>query len=334
MHYQVEQSTFGKFPVTSVKDTQTGAELRFSHQGALLLNYWIPLKEKLYDIIDGFATPEELETQGGARMVIMAPFANRIPEGTYTFNGETHTIVPVNPLYQKVRHGFLKDIEFNLSVAKEFNHSFVIEFTSSDIRPGKFPGYPFSLDVFVRYIWSGKKLTIEVGGLNAGDKPLPFWVGWHAYFKPSPNGVDDLELSLPAQTLIKADSNEIPLPGNEAYVPVDHFPDKDFRKVPFRKINKQAFDLCYGHLDKDHEGWSTCRLFAPDTGIQISMFQESGFVVLFTGDTLKYRPRNSVAIEPMQCPTNAFNREDCQAEITLQPGQSTRYIFGMTYQVK
>jgi galactose mutarotase-like enzyme len=66
--------------------------LRSHWKGRLYLNFTIPLNEVPFNVIDGFATPEEFKAARGARCWIMAPFANRIPEGKYSVKGKDYQL--------------------------------------------------------------------------------------------------------------------------------------------------------------------------------------------------------------------------------------------------
>jgi aldose 1-epimerase len=53
-------------------------------------------------------------------------------------------------------------------------------------------------------------------------------------------------------------------------------------------------------------------------------------VHVFTGDTLARDRRRSVAIEPVEVPTNAFNDPSQADAIRLEPGRSRTFSFGVT----
>ena len=63
--------------------------------------------------------------------------------------------------------------------------------------------------------------------------------------------------------------------------------------------------------------------------MKITVFQERGLMHVFTGDTLGRRPRNALALEPIEVLTNAFNRPECRDAITLAPGAERSFRFGV-----
>lgn len=49
---------------------------------------------------------------------------------------------------------------------------------------------------------------------------------------------------------------------------------------------------------------------------------------VFTGDTLPRDQRTSVAIEPVEAMTNAFNRPEFASAIEITPGETRRFRCG------
>lgn len=52
---------------------------------------------------------------------------------------------------------------------------------------------------------------------------------------------------------------------------------------------------------------------------------------VFTGDTLARDRRRSIALEPVETPTNAFNQAELADAITLQPGETRSFRFGVRF---
>lgn len=52
---------------------------------------------------------------------------------------------------------------------------------------------------------------------------------------------------------------------------------------------------------------------------------------VFTGDTLARDRRHSIALEPVETPTNAFNHQELADAITLQPGETRGFRFGVRF---
>jgi len=63
--------------------------------------------------------------------------------------------------------------------------------------------------------------------------------------------------------------------------------------------------------------------------MQLAVRHDGGLVHVFTGDTLARDRRASVAIEPVEVLTDAFNRADCATAIRLEPGERRAFRFGV-----
>jgi aldose 1-epimerase len=63
--------------------------------------------------------------------------------------------------------------------------------------------------------------------------------------------------------------------------------------------------------------------------VGIAVWQERGMMHAFTADTVTRDVRGSVALEPMECMANAFNRPECADTIRLMPGAERRFRCGV-----
>jgi aldose 1-epimerase len=139
--------------------------------------------------------------------------------------------------------------------------------------------------------------------------------------------VDDWQLQIPAQTLIRTDATLIALPGAAAYVPLDDAPALDFREP--RLIGDSNLDQGYTDLEADADGRIRTRLRDPSSGLGIAVWQERGVMHAFTADTVSRDMRRAIALEPMECMADAFNRPECAPAIRLEPGAEHRFRCGV-----
>ncbi len=329
--YKFSESVFGIYKTIILSDEQEGNNLEVTLHGGTPLRFKINLTGKPIDILDGFATAEELSAAKGARCWIMMPFANRIPGGTYIVNGTKYFLDPVPPR-NEVIHGFTSYETFavkEINITGNFIEAVLI---FNKIRPGVFKGYPFSLDIELKYKLEPDKLTITVTANNSGKETAPFAPGWHPYFKTSEQGIEDLVFTLNADKIILLNDKNIPLDGNKAFANLNDFPMLDFRESILktkRKINGRVLDNCFSNLKIEEDGYSRASIFNPDNELKITMFQKDGVTLAFTGDTLAQRKRNSIAIEPMKFITNAFNRNELTEEVLIKPGEKSEFEFGV-----
>jgi aldose 1-epimerase len=255
----------------------------------------------------------------------MAPFAGRVADARYRFDGRNHDLQPgVAPGERESRHGFVRDADFTIAalIADSVSARTTL---STSIR--RLPGYPFAIDLAVSMTLDAVGLSVEAQMRNGGDEPAPCFFGWHPYFRVSDGGVDDWMLEIPARTLIRTGADLIALPGDAAYVPLDDAPALDFRRS--RLIGGSTLDQEYGDLIADSDGRFRTRLTDPSTGFGITVWQERGVMHAFTGDTLKRDARRAIALEPMECIANAFNRPEWADSIRLAPGALRIYRCGI-----
>jgi len=334
--FELKEAALGKFKTIQLIDNETRTKFEVALKGATPLSFDTHFDGKFFSVLDGFLTAEELDKGSGARNWIMTPFANRIRNGKYFFNGEEYQMQPVPPR-NYVIHGYTSHELFeidNVETEKEF---IKVALLNKSIRPYVYKGYPFSLDVRVTFILSGAKVTINVAGKNTGCKPLPFFCGWHPYFKTSDKGIEHLILTVDAQSNILMDNNYLPLDGDETYSLINDFPKLNFlSRTPQveRTINGRIIDNCFAKLKFDDEGIARSFLFDPENNLEITLFQKGGVTLVFTGDTLKERKRKSLAIEPMQSLTNTFNRSELIDQFTIVSGNEKSFYIGFVVKRK
>ncbi|TFB74991.1 aldose 1-epimerase [Cryobacterium glaciale] len=301
-----------------------------SLRGAALLSWRVRTGGGDLDLIDGYRTSSEIDEQAGCRSAIMAPFTNRIEGGQFTFEGQRATFpVGESPFDDGVvLHGLARFLDFSVAEVVHDKDATIIVFRNSEIRPNKFPGYPFAIDLAVRYTFGVYELAIDVIGTNVGASTAPFSAGWHPYFRIDDTPLELLELEIPAATRVATDENLLPLPGAAAYVPLGGASDVfDFTHP--RYIGDQMIDSCYVDVRPSPDGRVHTTLTDPARGLGLDVWQERGGVHAYTADALERDPRRSLAIEPVEVITNAFNRSDQSAAIRLEPGETRTFRFGV-----
>lgn len=330
--YTVKEGSFGTYKTVILEDTVTGSRAEIALRGATLLNYNIPLNGTLFNIVDGYATPAELEEQSGARSCIMAPFSNRIENGTYLFNDTEYKMInPVDPK-REVIHGFARVINFKLKDSAE-NDQFAEAVLYSDyIRRGSFQGYPFCIDMYVKFTLQENRLSLEVTGTNVGIEDTPFGCGWHPYFKTTDNGIDHLVLNVPADYVVEVDEKLIPLEGLKAFKQVKEKPEADYlpsNRDENNTIGTREVNFCYSGLVADKDGYIRTSIKDPQNGLKVTVLQNEGVVYAFSGDGTRHRPRKAIALEPVEYITNSYNRPELIEKLTIKPGESKTFKFAV-----
>ena len=88
-------------------------------------------------------------------------------------------------------------------------------------------------------------------------------------------------------------------------------------------------DNGYAGLSADRDGRIRTRLGDPSSPFSLGVWQERGVMHAFTGDTLGRGARSAIALEPMECMADAFNRPDCASAIRLEPGAERVFQCGV-----
>lgn len=314
--------------IAGVTVSGNGFTAEVAYEGATLLS-WRPVSTdggEGENLVDGYSTPAEMQSHNGVRNGILAPFTNRIPDGQFSFDGQAHRIEPVLAHEDLVFHGFARALPFALTQSFEEHGAHTLVFRA-EIAPADFEGYPYRLAIEVEYRFAGHEVTIDIRGINRDDRPLPFAAGWHPYFRlPGTTSIDDLLLTLPSRTAIETDEDLIPLRGAQGGMV-----KRDDTGLLYAPLSGHVLDVCFTDLIASENGLYETRLENRHDGSSLTVWQERGHMHVFTGDTLARGRRQSIALEPVETPTNAFNQPELADAITLQAGETRSFRFGVRF---
>jgi aldose 1-epimerase len=264
------------------------------------------------ELLDGY--PADGRITSGRGQVLM-PWPNRIEDGAYEFDGQTHQL-PLDELpARNAIHGLVRWARWRV---REREQSRVV--LEHVLHPR--PGYPFTLQLSVEYVLSDAGLSVSATATNAGPDSCPYGCGFHPYLTVGTPTVDSVVLTAPGRTVLSSDERGIPTRRSD--VSGTEF---DFREP--RAIGASRLDHCFTDLDRE-DGIARVELCAPDDEAAATLWLDDayGYVMLFTGDPLPDVARRSLAVEPMTCPPNAFRTGE--ALIRLEPGGSVTSTWGIT----
>ncbi len=321
MPFTISETTFGSLSALAIEGD--GMRALVTRRGATLIEWAVDGVE----LVDGYVDEQEFADQAGMRSAIMAPFSNRIRSGRYAFEGRQIDFHDEAPEQSRgtVLHGLLRTVDFEVAVETTGESSATVRFETTALRPGAFPGYPFSVDVAVEMTFHSLGIDVVIEATNVGDTVAPFASGWHPYFRIGDARLDDLVVRVPAATRVVPDADLIPLDGSAAFAPV--VGSFDLREA--QAINGTKLDVAYLDLEFGADGRAHTTLTDPDSGRSIDAWQESGLMHVFTADGVT-RPRTSLAMESVEVMTNALNRPDQAKAIRLEPRQHRAFRFGIT----
>jgi galactose mutarotase-like enzyme len=104
----------------------------------------------------------------GKHSPILFPIVGTLKNNTYKVN---------NSEYQLPRHGFARDMNFELIDKKEDSVTFSIQSSAETLKV-----YPFNFELQIHYSLDEKKLNIEYKVINKNQSKLPFSIGAHPAF--------------------------------------------------------------------------------------------------------------------------------------------------------
>jgi aldose 1-epimerase len=264
------------------------------------------------ELLDGFPAGEP-PTSG--RGQVLAPWPNRLEDGSYDFGGKRLQLPLTEPEHGNAIHGLVRQATW--SVADVAADRTALEYV---LEPQ--PGYPFTLALTIEYALSAAGLRVTTTARNVGTEPCPFGSGQHPYLTLGTPTVDTLRLRVPAGVVGFSDERGLPVRS----AAVDGT-DYDFRAG--RPIAGTVLDNAYTDLERDVDGRARVLLddSAAGAGLTLWVDESYPYLMVFTGDPLPDVARRSIAVEPMTCPPNAFRTHD--SLIALQPGEWSVSAWGI-----
>lgn len=237
----------------------------------------------------------DAEISPGAAGITLAPWANRIEDGVWHLDGKKQQLDITEVSRNNASHGLLRNAAYGL--VDESQYSVTLEATV-------FPqhGYPFLVRHRVQYLLA-EDLGLEVRQtlLNDSNAPAPFVLGAHPYLRLGEADMEDLTLTVAADTRLVTDARLIP----RSSEPVSG--DSDLRAG----LRVGDLDIDVALTDLAFDGGSARHALTASDGRSVTLWQDEscGYVHVFVTTQLPGRAK-AVAIEPMTGPANAFNSGD------------------------
>lgn len=248
----------------------------------------------------------------GAHGAVLAPWPNRIEDGSYTWEGETHVLPITEAARHTALHGLVMQHDWHLEATESTAH------LHTSLEPQS--GYPFHLDLSVTYTLSENAIEVNFTARNRGDHAAPFGVGFHPWLAAGPGGIEAARLRVDADSWIVL--NERLLPTGESAIP----DQLDFREL--RPINDTVLDHAFGCARRDPAGKSWVVLDRAD-GYSAAVWMQAPLDVWQIYTDPGPFPRGGIAIEPMSCAANAFNTGD--RLYRLEPGAAFHAHWGISF---
>ncbi|MGO1422196.1 MAG: aldose 1-epimerase family protein [Brachybacterium sp.] len=231
------------------------------------------------------------------RGAIVAPWPNRIGDGTYTWDGQEIRTALTEPERGNALHGLVCFQAFSPTALSE--DELVLR---TELFPS--PGYPFHLLLTVHYALDPQEgLTTTVTARNLGAQDAPYGVCPHPYLVAGTEPLDTWSLQVETGTVLTVTEDRL-LPTGTA--PVTPGGDFDFRTA--KTLGPLFIDHAFTDLGRDGQGRVVVSVSAPGgTGVELTAGPECPWLQIHTGD--RPEPENNrrgLAVEPMTCPPDAF----------------------------
>lgn len=291
--YRQTVEKFGNFSLIKISNGVNEIAL-VPEYGGHLIELNMIVNGELTNVLDSYNTPEALVEQDYYKNSFLLPYPNRLKDGIYSFNGNTYRF-PINDKgTQNSLHGF-KDF-YKMSVENVVTEENYASITLKSDYQGQNPAFPFPFEFKITYTLKGyNELICSVDLYNPTTEAMPIGFGWHPYFKLGNLPVEELELQMPTVYQVEIDDRMLP---TGELIPVGDY-------QMFTNLTGKNFDTCFKAIDGN---LSKITVNAPSINTKLSYWQENKAFPYF--QIFIPPKRKSIAIEPMTCNVNAFNRPD------------------------
>ncbi|MFD0988876.1 aldose 1-epimerase [Mariniflexile jejuense] len=211
---------------------------------------------------------------------ILFPFANRIKDGIYSFEGNQYQF-DVNEIgNNNALHGLVFNKTFKI---KEQNATDTFaSVTLIYVEKNESKGFPYTYTIHLKYTLTETGLDLKVLVTNTDTKPFPFTLGWHPYFSSS--DLFNSTLNFDSDTQLVFDDKCITTG------------TKTIENEPIFEIKDKKLDDCF-ILNNNQIQFNT-----PNYKLQIASSSNENFLQIYTPPKA-----NVIAIEPTTGVSDSFN---------------------------
>lgn len=290
-----------------LQDSETGVSADILPEfGALLDGLSITLGGTSINVIDNYGSRENLlaDLASSYKSSKLSPFACRIRNGQYTFEGKDYEFQTKFPDGSAI-HGLLYNKPFTVANTAAIDRHAVVELHYRYDQEDK--GFPYSYTCEVVYTLSRNTLKLETTVTNQSEKRMPLTDGWHPYFRL--NGkVNDWKLQFNGNGMVEFDN---------ALIPTGKMLEYTSFQQP-EALGELELDNCF-LLDFSKNGPAAV-LSNPANGLNVRFYPDENYPYL-----QMYIPphRTSIAIENLSGVPNCFNNGI--GLVTLEPGEIKKF---------
>jgi len=228
------------------------------------------------------ADPENSAYSSHFAASILFPFANRIKEGKYTFEGKNFQLESNEKNSANAIHGLVYNKHFQLTNKYSNQDECSISLVYEEQNPPA--GFPFAYAVELNYRLTDTAFELVIKVENKSLQNFPFTLGWHPYFVVT--NLNDCILEFDSLKRILFNQEQITIGITNGFAP---------RPFPLKNPH---LDDCFVLHDKK------VSFKTPDYQIEFNNSNHSKYLQL-------YSPPNEerIAIEPMTGISDSFNNK-------------------------
>ena len=316
--------------------SKSGMQISIITYGGIITSWTAADKNGDYkDIVLGYNTLEEYETETPYFGALIGRYGNRIANGIFSLNDTTYTLAVnngVNHLHGGLK-GFDKVVWEAESMTSDTEASLVLKYLSKDMEEG----YPGNLATTVTYTLNDND-QLEVKYEAITDKTTIVNLTQHSYFNLTADfnqTVLDHELIINADSFIPVDETLIPF-GNLSDVSQTPFDFRASKRIGqhindenTQLINGLGYDHCWALNDQDKGMRFAASAYEPVSGRLLEVFTDEPGIQFYSGNFLDgslpsksggvYEQRTGFCLETQHYPDSP-NQEDFPS-VVLHPDE-------------
>jgi len=288
-----------------INNIVTGEYITILPDAGARLNEVVLVKNgKQYSLVNSLTSPDFKARDQRFNNAKLFPFAGRIKDGKYNFNGKEYALELNYPEEHNACHGLVYDKKFKMagSVITQNDAAVSLEYTPEKQEDG----YPFNYKIVLTYVLHETNgVTCITSVENIGNDEMLFSDGWHHYFHINDRKIDGLTLKSEVNTAHELTNQGIPTGKTES-----------FRMDKDELLGNKKLDNVFSVDQKDR---AVTTLHSAEDNLSLNIWQQAGegkykYLVIYTP-----AGRDTIAVEPISNNTNSFNNK--QNIILLQHGK-------------
>lgn len=286
--YDVKHYRDENYTIYELSDSTTSSWVKVAPgRGGMIIGFGVNGEELLFLNKETFYN-STANVRGG--IPILFPISGQLTNGEYEWNGQT---------YQMKNHGLARNSPWTVIDTSTDDSASITLSLSSNEETKK--SYPFDFEVIFTYVLKENKLSIHQEYINKSADEMPFYAGFHPYFKTTHK---NLAYETDAKTYLDYNDFETKQ--------VSEGLDLTGKKESFALLDALKKEIAFELPDRQKK-------------IVITYGEEFKPVYLWTEEG-----QNFVCVEPWMANTNELNRKE--ELVMLKPGEHLKTF--MTFSAK